>query len=69
MPIDIDRDTVRRLTEEGVRLIEVLPAEEYQEEHIAGAMNIPLSRLDGEAASMADLDPNRPVIVYCNDCQ
>jgi rhodanese-related sulfurtransferase len=69
MPTDIDRDGVRRLMEEGARVVEVLPAEDYEEEHIAGAINIPLRHLDRETAGKAGLHPDRPVIVYCNDCQ
>jgi rhodanese-related sulfurtransferase len=49
----------------GARLVEVLPREEYEEEHIAGAINIPLKELDRETT--AGLDPEAPVIVYCHD--
>jgi len=56
---------VERLLSEGAQLIEVLPREEYEEEHLPGAINIPLPRLDKEARER--LDPNRPVIVYCWD--
>ena len=41
---------------------EVLPAEEYRDEHIEGAANIPLKRLNRETTS--HLDKARPVIVY-----
>lgn len=67
MPKSIDHDEVRRLAEEGAQLIEVLPAKEYEEEHIAGAVNIPLKELDQRAPR--ELDRDRPVIVYCNDYQ
>ena len=43
----------------GARLVEVLPREEYEEEHIAGAINIPLKELDRETT--AGLDPEAPV--------
>ena len=65
MPVPIDRDEVRRLLEEGAQLVEVLPAEEYEDEHLPGALNIPLKTLD--AASTADLDRTRAVVVYCWD--
>ncbi len=64
---DIHRDDVRRLVEEGAQLVEVLPAKEYEEEHLPGAVNIPLKLLDGETA--ARLRRDRPVIVYCHDYQ
>jgi rhodanese-related sulfurtransferase len=62
---NIDRDEVRRLMEGGAQLVEVLPREEYEEEHLPGAINIPLRRLESEAGTL--LDPSRPVIVYCWD--
>jgi rhodanese-related sulfurtransferase len=68
MPTPIDRDDVRRLLrEEHAQLVEVLPADEFEDEHLPGAINIPLKTLDVE--STASLDPQRPVIVYCNDYQ
>lgn len=66
MPEEIDRREVQRLVAEGAQLVEVLPPEEYAEEHLPGAINIPLRRL-GERAG--ELDRDRPVIVYCHDHQ
>ena len=65
MPKEIDRDEVQRLLAEGAQLVEVLPREEFEEEHLPGAINMPLRRLEVEARDR--LDPNRPVIVYCWD--
>jgi rhodanese-related sulfurtransferase len=68
MPQFIGREEVQRLLrEEEAQLVEVLPPAEYEEEHIAGAISIPLKRLDYE--STARLDRARPVIVYCHDAQ
>lgn len=67
MPQAVDRNVVRRLAEEDAQLVEVLPAKEYGEEHLAGAVNIPLKEFDERAPR--DLDRERPVIVYCNDYQ
>ena len=53
------------LVKAGAQLVEVLPAAEYEEEHLAGAMNIPLRELDQQAPRR--LDRSRPVIVYCWD--
>jgi rhodanese-related sulfurtransferase/CBS domain-containing protein len=61
----IDYDGLRRLLDEGAQLVEVLPREEYEEEHLPGAINIPLKELDRDSA--AQLDKQRPVIVYCWD--
>ncbi len=49
MPTAIFRDEVRRLVEEGVQLLDVLPREEYEDEHLPAAINIPLKELDREA--------------------
>ncbi|MGH2662805.1 MAG: rhodanese-like domain-containing protein [Actinomycetota bacterium] len=66
MPQVIDRDELQRLVrQEDAQLVEVLPAEEYEEEHLPGAINIPLRKIDREARER--LDPKRPVIVYCWD--
>src|SRR5580765_363772 len=68
MPTPIDRDELQRLRrEERAQLVEVLPADEFEDEHLPGAINIPLKTLDRE--STASLDPQRPVIVYCYDYQ
>ena len=61
----IDSPALRRLLADGAQLVEVLPAEEYTEMHLPGAVNIPLKTLD--AATTAGLDRGRPVIVYCWD--
>ena len=57
--------TLRQLIDEGAQLVEVLPAPECAEMHLPGAINIPLKTLD--AATVAVLDPARPVVVYCWD--
>jgi rhodanese-related sulfurtransferase len=63
----IDREKVRRLVEEGAQLVEVLPAAEFAEEHLPGALNIPLKELTAE--STKQLDRSRAVIAYCYDYQ
>ena len=67
MSREVGRDEVRRLLADGAQLIEVLPAEEFLEEHLPGAINIPLKELD--RARTIELDRSRPVIVYCHDYQ
>ncbi|MDP9384339.1 MAG: rhodanese-like domain-containing protein [Actinomycetota bacterium] len=56
---------LRRLLGEGAQLIEVLPLEEYSEEHLPGAINLPLKDLDAQTS--ARLDRGTPVVVYCWD--
>ncbi len=67
MPRSATREDVRRLREAGAQVVEVLPREEYDWKHIAGAVNVPLKELDERGA--ARLDRGRPIVVYCNDFQ
>ncbi len=55
---------MQELLEEGAQLVEVLPREEFDEDHLPGAINMPLRRIE---TAGKDLDPSRPVIVYCWD--
>jgi rhodanese-related sulfurtransferase len=67
MPTRIDRDEVQRLLADGAQLVEVLPSAEFEEQHLPGAINIPLKELDRETTRQ--LEHGRPVIVYCHDYQ
>ena len=67
MPTTINRSEVRKLLDDGARLVEVLPRREYEAEHLPGAISIPLRELDRTTTSQ--LDKSRPVIVYCYDYQ
>ena len=66
-PKPVDRNGVQRLMAEGAQLVDVLLRPEYEEEHLPGAINIPLKELN--RAKAQQLDRERPVIVYCNDYQ
>lgn len=63
----VDRHEVQRLVSEGAQLVDVLPAAEFGEEHLPGAISLPLKQLDAETAKQ--LDRQHPVIVYCHDSQ
>lgn len=65
MPQEIDRRRAQELLAEGARFLDVLPAPEYAESHLPGALNLPLKRLGRETASA--LEPDAPVVVYCHD--
>ncbi len=65
MPRETDREGVRRLVAEGAQLVDVLPAADYAEEHLPGAGNLPLRRLEEQATEV--LDRHRAVVVYCFD--
>ena len=61
----IEHEELQRLIGDGAQVVEVLPEAEFEELHIAGAVNIPLKKLDGESAGA--LDTRNPVVVYCWD--
>ena len=65
MPQEIDRADVQRLMREGVPVVEVLPRDEFEADHLPGAISLPLRNLETEAKEK--LDPLRPVLVYCWD--
>jgi rhodanese-related sulfurtransferase len=68
MPEPIEREELQRLEREAhAQLVEVLPPDEYEDEHLPGAVNIPLKTLNAETTRQ--LDKQRPVIVYCYDYQ
>jgi rhodanese-related sulfurtransferase len=53
------------MTADGAVLIDTLSEREYAEEHIAGAVNIPLKKLDARTTS--HLARDALLIVYCYD--
>jgi rhodanese-related sulfurtransferase len=65
MPTAIDRTRLQELLREGAQLVEVLPQAEYEDEHLPGAINIPLKELNADTARQ--LKRGQPVVVYCHD--
>ena len=65
-PVSVARGDVQRLLADRAQLVEVLPPVEYGEEHLIGAINLPLKSLTGETAARV-LDRGRPIVVYCWD--
>jgi rhodanese-related sulfurtransferase len=65
MATPVTAERVNELAGRGAQLLEVLPRGEYEEQHLPGAVNIPLKQLD--AGAVASLDPAAPVVVYCWD--
>jgi rhodanese-related sulfurtransferase len=66
MPGRVDLEGLRALLARGAQLVEVLPVAEYTDEHLPGAIDLPLKELDVTTAA-ARLDRSRPVVVYCWD--
>jgi rhodanese-related sulfurtransferase len=67
MPTSVDTREVIELVAAGAQLVEVLPAAEYDDEHLPGAVSVPSTELD--EARDRGLDPSRPTVVYCYDFQ
>jgi rhodanese-related sulfurtransferase len=65
MPTHIGREAVLRLLANRTQLVEVLPKEEFDGQHLPGAIHLPLRKID--AGVRARLDPGRPVVLYCWD--
>ncbi len=66
MPTELDLDGLQRLLKDrDVQLIEVLPQNEYDEEHLPGSINIPLKSMNAD--SVSGLDKFRATVVYCWD--
>lgn len=66
MTTDIDRSELHRLIESAdAQIVDVLPAREYDESHLPGAISIPLKGLTRETVSL--LSREKPVVVYCHD--
>jgi rhodanese-related sulfurtransferase len=61
----IDHRRLRELLDGGAQLVDVLPPEEHEEEHLPGALSIPLKQLDAKSA--AQLERGEPLVVYCWD--
>ena len=66
MPGRVDLEGLRALLARGAQLVEVLSVAEYTDEHLPGAINLPLKELDATTGA-ARLDRSRPVVVYCWD--
>jgi rhodanese-related sulfurtransferase len=66
MPGRVDLEGLRALLARGAQLVEVLSVAEYTDEHLPGAIDLPLKELDVTTAA-ARLDRSRPVVVYCWD--
>jgi rhodanese-related sulfurtransferase len=61
---DLQRQAVQDLMKGGAQVVEVLAPDEYDEDHLPGAINIPLRKIEAEANR---LDRNTPVVLYCWD--
>jgi rhodanese-related sulfurtransferase len=59
---EVSREEAKELLEGGAQLVDVRVAHEWEAGHIAGATHLPL---EGLAERNDELDPGRPVVLYC----
>ena len=66
----IDTEEFKRLREEHVPVIDVLPAKMHDEKHIAGTANVPVTRDDFADAVAEQIGGSQgPVVVYCANAE
>ena len=61
----VDALDAQQMIGDGVALIDVLPAEVFQQEHLPGAVNIPLATF--EPTRLERYDRAAELLVYCFD--
>ena len=62
---DISREELlRRLHDPSLTIVDALPAESYEQSHIAGAINLPLAEVE-QRAQMLLPDPAAEIAIYC----
>lgn len=66
LPGKIDREELRRKMDRGdnFTLVDARSADSYMEEHIKGAISLPLGEVDEKAEQI--LSKNDEIIVYCS---
>jgi len=61
----VDAKEAHGLIESGATVIDVLPASVFDQEHLPGALSVPLETF--EPAQLDATDRTAPVVVYCFD--
>ena len=62
---EVNHREVLAMFSSGAQIVDVLPAQEYNDAHIKGAVHIPLSRILTDALTL--LDRSQQTVVYCRD--
>jgi rhodanese-related sulfurtransferase len=65
VPKGIDVARAQRLIKRGAQLVDVLPHSMYTQEHLPGALSLPLETMSPATASK--MDRAQAVVVYCFD--
>ena len=62
---DIDIETLKRLQNQGTRIVDVRSKREYEEGHINGSINIPEYEINSKFEKIF-MDYNETIILYCS---
>lgn len=65
MPKEATREQVQELLAHGAQLVDVLPRDEYDTQHLPGALSIPIREMT--AGTVSGLRRDQRVVVYCWD--
>ena len=63
----VEVDEARALIELGALVIDVRGARAYEEEHIPGAISVPLDELEEDVPDDLAQSLAQPIVVYCGD--
>lgn len=64
---EVDVSSGKKLIDEGAVLIDVRPTKSFNEQHIAGAVSIPLEVLKIAIPHTLEYAKNKRILVYCGD--
>ncbi len=62
---EVDHSEVLAMLSSGAQIVDVLPAQEYNDAHIKSAVHLPLQRILTDAPAL--LDRSQRIVVYCRD--
>jgi rhodanese-related sulfurtransferase len=65
MPTSIELPEIQALMGQRAQIVDVLAPDEYDDEHLPGAINLPLKKLDRQTTGV--LQRGRPIVTYCHD--
>ena len=65
MPKEATREQVQEVLAQGAQVVDVLPRDEYDTQHLPGALSIPIREMT--AGTVSGLRRDQPVVVYCWD--
>jgi rhodanese-related sulfurtransferase len=63
----LSREETKDLINDDVTVVEVLGADNYNDYHLPGAVNVPLGERFDEQIQQVVPDKSTPVLVYCYD--